>query len=57
MLKSIVGESNFGKYNFMYLRIDSSSKDRPFVDAWAEIMQSLVPADATPWTIVIGKVV
>jgi hypothetical protein len=57
MLKSIVGESSFGKYDFMYLRIVSSSKDHPLVDAWAEVIQLLLPADGTPWTIVIGKVV
>jgi hypothetical protein len=57
MLKSITNETAFRKYNFIYLQVVSSNKDHPLVDACAEVMQPLVPADATPWTIVTGKVV
>lgn len=47
MLESISGELSFGKYDLMFLRIDSSKKDHPRVDAYAEAMYLLVPADAT----------
>jgi hypothetical protein len=57
MLRSISGESSFGKYDFMYLRIDSSNKDRQLADTCLEVMRPLVPADAIPRTILIAKVV